>query len=78
MGRRREKTYLMQLIERDHPGQSISDIMINAYVKHGTEKAAAEALGVTQQSFNSWKFRLGIEQDMLDRRSQHMETIHDD
>ena len=65
MPRRRLKTFLMQLIERDHPGQSIEQIMIDAYHHYGTERAAADALGITQQSFNAWKFRLGIEDRLL-------------
>lgn len=64
MSRRRRKTYLMQLIERDHPGQSIREIMIAAYRRHGSERAAAQALGITQQAFNSWKFRLGLEDEL--------------
>jgi len=66
MSRRQIKTYLMQLVERDHNDTPIQDIMIEAYHKYGTERAAAQALGITQQSFNAWKFRLGIEQYMLD------------
>jgi len=74
MARRRSKTFLMQLIKRDHPGKTIEELMIDMYAKHGTERAAAQALGVTQQSFNTWKFRLGVEQAMLDRRSQWLEA----
>ncbi len=65
MTRRKAKTFLMQLIERDHPGQSIEQILLDAYYEHGTERAAAQALGITQQSFNAWKFRLGLEHRML-------------
>jgi hypothetical protein len=68
--RRKAKTFLMQLIERDHPGQSIEQILLNAYCEHGTERAAAQALGITQQSFNAWKFRLGLEQRMLIEHSR--------
>ncbi|MBC6962742.1 MAG: hypothetical protein DWB48_08440 [Nitrosomonas sp.] len=56
----------MQLIERDHPDQSIEQILLDAYAEHGTERAAAQALGITQQSFNAWKFRLGLEAAMLE------------
>jgi hypothetical protein len=73
MGKRREKTYLMQLIEHNH-GRSIRDIMIDAYIEHGSERAAAKAIGVTQQSFNSWKFRLGIEDQITPQTGQ---TSHD-
>lgn len=65
MPRRRKKTFLMQLIEHKHSGKSIEDIMIETYRDRGTERAAADALGITQQSFNSWKFRLGIEDQFL-------------
>ncbi|NWF67584.1 MAG: hypothetical protein HXY40_00720 [Chloroflexi bacterium] len=65
MTRRKVKTFLMQLIERDHPGQSIEQILLAAYCEHGTERAAAQALGITQQSFNAWKFRLGLDNAML-------------
>ena len=75
MNGRRKKTYLMQLIERDHANTPIEKLMIEAYQKCGTERAAAQALGVTQQSFNAWKFRLGIEQTMLDQRAKWLE-IH--
>lgn len=74
MGRRQKKTFLMQLIERDHPGKSIEELMIDTYAKHGTERAAAQALGVTQQSFNTWKFRLDVEQAMFERRAQLLEA----
>jgi hypothetical protein len=65
VSRRKAKTFLMQLIERDYPGKSIEDILLDAYNEHGTERAAAQALGITQQSFNAWKFRLGLENRML-------------
>lgn len=69
MTRRKVKTFLMQLIERDHPGQSIEQILLNAYCEHGSEREAAQALGITQQSFNAWKFRLGLDNAM---RVEHM------
>lgn len=61
MPRPRPKTPLMRLIERDHPGQTIEQIMLEAYRRCGTERAAADRLGVTQQTFNAWKFRLAID-----------------
>lgn len=64
MSNRKAKTYLMQLVERDHANIPIQDLMIEAYHSHGTERAAAHALGITQQSFNAWKFRLGIEDQL--------------
>ena len=77
MRRRRSKTFLMLLIERDHPGRTIEQLMIDAYAEHGTERTAARALGVTQQSFNMWKFRLGLEEAMIERRSQWLEASDD-
>jgi hypothetical protein len=65
MSKRREKTFLMLLIERDYPGKSIQQIMLDAYRQHGTERAAARSLGITQQSFNAWKFRLRLEDELL-------------
>lgn len=70
MTRRKAKTFLMQLIERDHPGQSIEQILLDAYCEYGTERAAAQALGITQQSFNAWKFRLGLDDVMLVEQSR--------
>jgi len=64
MGKRRAKTYLMQLLERDHANTPIDELMIEAYHEYGTERAAAQSLGVTQQLFNAWKFRLGIEEQL--------------
>jgi hypothetical protein len=52
----------MRLIERDYPGQTIEQIMLEAYRRCGTERAAADRLGVTQQTFNAWKFRLAIDE----------------
>jgi hypothetical protein len=31
VSRRKAKTFLMQLIERDYPGKSIEDILLDAY-----------------------------------------------
>lgn len=44
MSHRRVKPFLMQLIERDHPGKSIEQILVDAYCEHGTERAAAPAM----------------------------------
>ncbi|MEQ8677142.1 MAG: hypothetical protein RLP44_08715 [Aggregatilineales bacterium] len=60
MSQREPKTFLMRLIEYDYPGKTIEQIIIEAYREHGSERAAAAAMGITQQSFNAWKFRLGI------------------
>jgi len=77
VSRRKTKTFLMQLIERDHPGKSIAEIMLDAYREHRTERAAAQALGITQQSFNAWKFRLGIEDQFLLHNLPSKQLIRD-
>jgi hypothetical protein len=64
MSRRQPKTLLMQLLEERHPGQTIETLMLNAFREHRNERAAAETLGITQQTFNLWKFRLGLDQQM--------------
>lgn len=61
MPRHRPKTSLMRLIERDYPGLTIEQIMLEAYRQGGTERAAADRIGITQQIFNAWKFRLAID-----------------
>ncbi len=76
MSRRKAKTYLMQLLERDHDNTPIEELMIARYAEHGSERAAALSLGITQQSFNTWKYRLGIHQAMLDQREQWLEADH--
>jgi hypothetical protein len=60
-GKRLNKTYLMQLLENRFPGQTIDTLMVKAFHEHGSERAAAEALGITAQAFNTWKYRLGLE-----------------
>jgi len=60
-GKRLNKTYLMQLLENRYPGQTIDALMLKAFREHGSERAAAEALGITAQAFNTWKYRLGLE-----------------
>lgn len=64
MPRRQAKTLLMQLIEERHPGQTIESLMLDAFAQHLNERDAADALGITQQSFNQWKFRLGLDGQM--------------
>ena len=64
------KTALMQLVEMQHPGQSIDKILIDSYSTYGSEREAAKALGITQQAFNRWKFRLGIGEQIRALRMQ--------
>ena len=60
MSHHEPKTFLMRLIEHDHPGKTIEQILTDAYCRHGNERTAAEEIGITQQAFNAWKFRLGL------------------
>lgn len=64
MSRRQERTYLMQLIEARHPGETIKQLIIRYFQEYGNERAASAALGVTQQTFNTWKHRLGLADQM--------------
>ena len=69
---RQPKTYFMSLIEARHSGQTIESLIVNAFRAHGNERAAARSLGIPQQTFNSWKHRLGL-QDRLPEA--HIATI---
>ncbi|MFN8531849.1 MAG: hypothetical protein U0670_24855 [Anaerolineae bacterium] len=60
MVRETDRTVTMRLIERDHGRASIEQIMIEAYRQQGSEEGAAALLGISQQTFNKWKYRLGI------------------
>ena len=59
MKKRPLKTLLMQLTERDH-GKNVEQLMLEAFQQHGTERGASNAIGITQQTFNVWKYRLGL------------------
>lgn len=58
--RDRSKTVTMRLIEQQHGRAKIEQIMIEAYRQQGSEEGAAQALGISQQTFNQWKHRLRI------------------
>jgi hypothetical protein len=60
-GKRLNKTYLMQLLENRHPGYTIEALLVKAFREYGSEKEAAKALGITQQTFSTWKYRLRLE-----------------
>ena len=75
MERRKVKTLMMLLIERDHPGISIQQLMLDAFRQHGTERAAAQALGITQQSYNVWKYRLGLADEIETIRQSLVEQV---
>jgi hypothetical protein len=70
VSRRQSKTLLMLLIERDHHNVPIATLMVQAFEKHGTERAAAQSLGITQQAFNVWKYRLGLAETIDEIRGQ--------
>ena len=55
------KTPTMRFLEAVDPQKrSIQQIMLDAFRQTGTELAAAKLMGVTQQSYNSWKYRLNL------------------
>ena len=72
MKKRPLKTLLMQLIERDH-GKNVEQLMIEAFQQHGTERGASNAIGITQQTFNVWKYRLGLTDEIDNIRQILME-----
>jgi hypothetical protein len=54
----------MRLLELLHENRAIDELMLAEFRRSGTEKAAAKALGITQQTFNIWKFRLGLDEEI--------------
>jgi hypothetical protein len=68
------KTVLMRLIERDHQNTTIDRLMLQAFEEFGTEREAAHALGITQQSFNVWKYRLGLAERIEHLRLRHRQA----
>jgi len=59
--RRNLKTPTMLLLEaRDPQQRSVSQIMLDAYRETGSEANAAMLMGITQQAYNTWKYRLNI------------------
>ena len=75
-GKRKRKTFMMSLVEYQHGGQPIEDILIEAFRRYDTEREAAQTLGITQQTFNQWKYRLGLE-DII-RRGGQIHSTKDD
>ena len=59
--KRRRKTSLMEVVEFKHNGKPIEDVMVAAFKQHGTEREAAQTLGITQQTFTQWKYRLSLD-----------------
>ena len=72
MNKRPLKTLLMQLIERDH-GKNVEQLMLEAFQQHGTERGASHAIGITQQTFNVWKYRLGLADEIDNIRQMLLE-----
>ena len=72
MKKRPLKTLLMQLTERDH-GKNVEQLMLEAFQQHGTERGASHAIGITQQTFNIWKYRLGLADEIDNIRQMLME-----
>ena len=66
MSRKRyRKTPTMLLLEVKDPEQrDITQIMLDAYRKTGSEARAAQMLDITQQAFNDWKYRLHLEKQI--------------
>jgi hypothetical protein len=63
--RSNRKTPTMRLLEVIDPEErKINEIMLDAYRKTGSEAKAAHLLDITQQAFNGWKYRLGIEKQV--------------
>ncbi len=74
MKKRQFKTLMMMLIERDQ-GKSIEQLMLEAFRQHGTERGAADEIGITQQSFNVWKYRLGLADEIEAIRQMLLEQV---
>ena len=72
MKKRPLKTLLMQLIERDH-GKNVEQLMLEAFQQHGTERGASNDIGITQQTFNVWKYRLGLSDEIDNIRQMLIE-----
>jgi hypothetical protein len=63
--KRYNKTPTMQLLEsKDPEKRNVSQIMLDAYRDTGSEANAAKSMGITQQAFNDWKYRLGLKKQI--------------
>ena len=55
----------MLLLEaRDPEKRDVIQIMLDAYRQTGSEARAAPVMDITQQAFNGWKYRLGLEKQI--------------
>ena len=63
--KRNRRTPTMLLLEvRDPEQRDVIQIMLEAYRRTGSESSAAQIMGITQQAFNNWKYRLGLEKQI--------------
>lgn len=49
-----QKTRAMLLVEAQNGGADIRDILADAYARHGTSQAVAEAVGITYPTLIDW------------------------
>jgi hypothetical protein len=60
---RHHKTPTMLLLEATDPEKRpIEQIMLDSFRDTGTELAAATSMGVTQQTYNVWKYRPDLDE----------------
>ncbi len=52
---------MMVLELTDPEKRDIKQIMLDAYRATGSEASAAQSMGITQQAYNDWKYRLKLE-----------------
>ena len=60
------KTPTMRLLEAVDPQKRpIQQILLDAFRETGTELAAAKLVGITQQTYNAWKYRLNLAESVF-------------
>ena len=60
------KTPTMRFLEAVDPQKrSIQQILLDAFRETGTELAAAKSVGITQQTYNAWKYRLNLAESVF-------------
>ena len=76
---RRLKTATMLLLEATDPQKRpIEQIMLDTFRETGTEFAAATSMGVTQQTYNVWKYRLDLDEAVFRiARERKRDNSHD-
>ena len=75
------KTPTMRLLEAvDSQKRSIQQIMLDAFRETGTELAAAKSVGITQQTYNAWKYRLNLAESVfrISRGLEQGDTLSED